>query len=154
MTEWLKEILGDAYTEEIDNKVSEKLAADYAPKSELMNSAAAVQAAAEARQAAEKAAEIARFDNKVDVAIAQARGRSIPAIRALLDIDKLRDSANPDRDIAAALDALKKDSGYLFESTAVPAMAAGAGSASMLTKSSGDAALRAAFGLTNTASKQ
>lgn len=155
MTEWLKEILGDAYTEEIDNKVSEKLTADYAPKSELLAAQTAQQTAAEAQQAAEKAAEEARFDSKVDVAIAQAHGRSIPAVRALLDIDKLRGSADPDKDIAAALETLKKESGYLFESqTAVPPVAAGTGSAAMMTKNNNDAALRAAFGLPSTAGKQ
>lgn len=155
MTDWLKEILGDAYTEDIDTKVSAKLAADYAPKSELLAAQTAQQTAAEARQAAEKAAEDARFDSKVDIAIVQARGRSIPAIRALLDIGKLRESADPGKDINAALEALKKDSGYLFESTAaVPPVAAGTGSAAMMTKTNNDAALRAAYGLPAAAGKQ
>ena len=35
MIEWMKEILGDAYTEDIDNKITARLTADYAPKADL-----------------------------------------------------------------------------------------------------------------------
>lgn len=55
------------------------------------------------------------FDGRVRDAIAAARGRSAKAISALLDMDALRSSKNQDADIKAALEELKKDSGYLFE---------------------------------------
>ena len=35
MIEWMKEILGDAYTEDIDNKITARLTADYVPKADL-----------------------------------------------------------------------------------------------------------------------
>ena len=54
------------------------------------------------------------FDRKVEDAITAARGRNAKAIKALLDIDSLRKSKNQDADIKAAMDALQKDSGYLF----------------------------------------
>ena len=166
MTDWLKEILGDAYTEDIDTKVSAKLAADYAPKSELDTARSAQKAAEEAKQAAEKAAadaaakskaelDEARYDAMVDLGIATRRGRSGKAIKALLDHEKLRGAPDRQKAVDSALDALKKDSGYLFEAPAgAPPMADGAGSSTMLTKTNNDAALRAAFGLPAAAGKQ
>ena len=40
--------------------------------------------------------------------------------RQLLDVETLRSSKDQDKDIGAALDALQKDSGYLFESAETP----------------------------------
>ena len=42
------------------------------------------------------------------------------AIAALLDVEALKKSANQNDDIKAALEALKKDSGYLFEEDKTP----------------------------------
>ena len=60
------------------------------------------------------------FDGRVRDAISAARGRSAKAISALLDMDALRASKNQDADIMAALEALKKDSSYLFEADSTP----------------------------------
>ena len=57
---------------------------------------------------------------KLDSAIAAAHGRSGKAIRALLDLDALRGSEDPDKDIPAALSALQKDSGYMFDTEETP----------------------------------
>lgn len=54
------------------------------------------------------------FDRKIEDIIAAAKGKSAKAIKALLDIDTLKASKNQDADIKAAMDALQKDSGYLF----------------------------------------
>lgn len=54
------------------------------------------------------------FDRKLEDAITGAKGRSAKAIKALLDVDTLKASKNQDADIKAAMDALQKDSGYLF----------------------------------------
>lgn len=68
------------------------------------------------------------FGAKLDAAIAKKHGRSTKAIRALLDLDKLKASQNQDADIEAGLDALAKDSGYLFDAgTTPPAYAASTG---------------------------
>ncbi len=70
------------------------------------------------------------FDAKLESAITGRRGRSVKAVRALLDIDRLKASKSQDADITAALDALAKDSGYLFESAETPPpYAAGTGTA-------------------------
>lgn len=148
MLEWLKPILGDAYTEEIDRKVSAEIGkafvskADFNTKNEELKTVKgqlaeagktidgfkamdidAIKAAAadwekrakEAeKQANEKIAAI-QFDARLDGAILSRRGRSTKAIKALLDTDTLQKSQNQDSDISAALDALAKESAYLFE---------------------------------------
>lgn len=88
-----------------------------------------------------------QFDAKLDSAIAAAHGRSGKAIRALLDLDALRGSEDPDKDIPAALAALQKDSGYMFDTEETPPpYAAGTGRTAM-TADNSDSALRKAMGL-------
>lgn len=87
------------------------------------------------------------FDGALKDAITAARGRSVKAVRALLDVDALRASKNQEADIRAALETLKKDSGYLFESEETPPpYAAGTGTGGK--PDTGLDAIRAAAGLT------
>lgn len=60
------------------------------------------------------------FGAMLNGAITSAKGKSAKAISALLDVDALKASKNQEADIKAALEALKKDSGYLFEDAATP----------------------------------
>jgi uncharacterized protein YoxC len=60
------------------------------------------------------------FDRKIEEAITGAKGKNAKAIKALLDIDTLKASKNQDADIKAAMDALQKDSGYLFGDVQAP----------------------------------
>lgn len=60
------------------------------------------------------------FDHALEAAITGAKGKSAKAIRALLDVDTLKSSKNQEADIHTALEALKKDSGYLFDSGETP----------------------------------
>lgn len=55
------------------------------------------------------------FDHALESAITGAKGKSAKAIRAMLDVDALKGSKNQEADIKAALEGLKKDSGYLFD---------------------------------------
>lgn len=72
------------------------------------------------------------FDTKVKDAITAAKGKNPKAIAALLDLEALKSSKNQDADLTAALDALKKDSGYLFdEEKTPPPYAGGTGNAQM-----------------------
>lgn len=86
------------------------------------------------------------FDSALKDAITAARGRSVKAIRAELDVDALRASKNREGDIKNALETLKKDSGYLFESEETPPpYATGTGTGGR--PSGGMDAIRAAAGL-------
>lgn len=69
------------------------------------------------------------FDAKVKDAITAAKGKSAKAISALLDLPALKASKNQDADLKAALEALQKDSGYLFgdDQGAPPPYSGGAG---------------------------
>ena len=60
------------------------------------------------------------FDGVLKEAITAARGRNTKAIAALLDVDALKASKDQTADIKSALEALKKDSGYLFDSEEAP----------------------------------
>lgn len=55
------------------------------------------------------------FNEGLSAAITESKGKNAKAIMALLDLDKLRSSKNQDKDIKAALDSLRTESGYLFE---------------------------------------
>lgn len=94
------------------------------------------------------------FNGELKDAITAAKGRNAAAIIGALGpekVDALKASKNQTSDIKAALEALKKDSGYLFETDEVPppyaagtgASPAGGGMTSL------DAAIRAAAGLTS-----
>jgi len=64
-------------------------------------------------------------DGKVKDAITAAKGKNAKAIAALLDMDTLKASKNQETDIKAAIEALKKESDYLFESEQTPPPYAG-----------------------------
>lgn len=63
----------------------------------------------------QKETEEREFNEGLSAAITEAKGKNAKAIMALLDLDKLRASKNQEKDIKAALDSLRTDSGYLFE---------------------------------------
>lgn len=65
------------------------------------------------------------FDGKVKDAITTAKGKSAKAIAALLDLDTLKASKNQETDIKAAVEALKKESAYLFDAEGTPPPYAG-----------------------------
>ena len=54
------------------------------------------------------------FDNALDTAILGKKGRSIKAVRALLDVDSLKGSADRTADIAKALDEAAKANPWAF----------------------------------------
>ena len=88
------------------------------------------------------------FDGVLKDAITAAKGRNVKAIRALLDVDKLKASKDQTADIKAALEGLKKDSGYLFDTGETPppyAAGTGTGGGRPVT---GLDAIRTAAGLT------
>lgn len=89
-----------------------------------------------------------QFNSTLESAITAAGGRSAKAIKALLDVDKLKASKDQTADIKAAIEACQKESSYLFganepiNNPVGPTNGGGAGG-----MDSNTAALRAAMGL-------
>ena len=50
--------------------------------------------------------------------------RDIKAVMPFLDVEKLKSSKNQESDIKAALEAVKKDNGYLFQDVVIPRVVA------------------------------
>lgn len=67
------------------------------------------------------------FDGRIKDAITAAKGRNTKAIAALLDVEKLRSSKNQEADIKSALEAIKKDNAYMFETDTPAGYASGTG---------------------------
>ena len=61
-----------------------------------------------------------QLQHQVSEAVHKAGGRSVKAISAMLDMDAIRQSQNVQAALTEALEALKKDSGYLFQSPMPP----------------------------------
>ena len=55
------------------------------------------------------------FSSALENAISEAKGKNAKAIMALLDTEKLRGSRNMEKDIKSAIEAVRTESGYLFE---------------------------------------
>lgn len=69
-----------------------------------------------------------KFQGVLNSAITAAKGRNAKAITAMLDVEALRGSEDQQKAINAALEALKKESGYLFEEAQkAPPYSAGTG---------------------------
>ncbi|MCR4646286.1 MAG: phage scaffolding protein [Oscillospiraceae bacterium] len=89
------------------------------------------------------------FDAVIDEAIRGSKARNAKAVRALLDLGALRTSKNQKEDIAAAIEAVKKENDYLFADTNVPRVVSstpGADPEADSTKSKANEALRSLFG--------
>ncbi len=101
MIEWMKEILGDAYTEDIDNKITARLTADYAPKADLE---AANTAKSEA-EAALAAANDKYKDVDIDALRADAEKYKAEAAQARKDADERVAAVQFDGKLDAAITA-------------------------------------------------
>ena len=67
------------------------------------------------------------FSHNLEKAILSAKGRNAKAITALLDVETLKASENQTADLEEALQQLKQDCGYLFQSETPPPYARGTG---------------------------
>ena len=68
----------------------------------------------------QKEQEEREFNEMLSSAISETKGKNTKAITALLDLDALRKSKNQEKDIKAALEGVKKDNEYLFDTTGSP----------------------------------
>lgn len=57
------------------------------------------------------------FDAALDNAISASKARNVKALKALLDVETLKASKNQAEDIKTAIENVKKDNDYLFESS-------------------------------------
>lgn len=177
MLEWLKTILGDNYTEDIDKQVSAEIGkafvsrADFNAKNEELKTANGT--IADLQEAAKKFdgvdveqlrgdlkklqnkydTDIAamRRDNALDAALTGAKARDLKAVRALLDMDAIKLDGDKLLGFDDQLKALQKDKAFLFEADAAPAARVDTGAAHSDPPAS-DAflsAVRAGAGLTN-----
>lgn len=55
------------------------------------------------------------FHSLLDGQISAAKAKNVKAVKALLDVDALKNSKNRDADIQSALESVKADNGYLFD---------------------------------------
>lgn len=92
-----------------------------------------------------------KFQHILDAAITGAKGKNAKAITALLDVETLKGSEDQQKAINAALEALKKDCGYLFDEEGTPPpYAAGTGTGGVGGKYDAQTmAIRSAAGLKN-----
>lgn len=74
----------------------------------------------QAAEAHKKELDGVKFQHTLDAAITGAKGKNAKAITALLDVETLRGSEDQQKAINDALEALKKDNGYLFEEDKTP----------------------------------
>lgn len=69
----------------------------------------------EAVEAHKKEQEDREFNQMLEDAITESKGKNTKAISALLDLDKIRNSKNQSADLKTALDTLRTENGYLFD---------------------------------------
>ena len=149
MLDWLKTIFGDHYTEDIDKQVSAEIGKGFVAKTdfnakndELKGLQGQLKIAQDGLKAFEgvdvnalngKIKELQdqmsaqadgfSFDALLDGSIRDAKGKSVKAIRGMLDVDALKASKDRTADIKSALEALAKESGWAFEVQTDPAAA-------------------------------
>ena len=142
MLDWLKTILGDHYTEDIDKLVSAEIGkgfvarADFNAKNEdLKGLQGQLKTAQDGLKAFEgvdvnalngkiqelqssmaSQADGYAFDSLLDGAIRDAKGKNVQAIRGMLgDLAPLRASKDRSADVKAAVDALVNENAWAFE---------------------------------------
>ncbi len=86
-----------------------------------------------------------QFEAMLSLEIYKAKGRNEKAIKALLDVEELQKSDQPEQAIRTALEQLKKECSYLFDTAATTMYATG--TAAQPPEQTAHTALRAAFGL-------
>ena len=93
------------------------------------------------------------FNDALTAAITGAKGKNAKTIIPLLDVDALKASKNQTEDIKTALEAVKKDNGYLFDDGQTPPPYAGGTGGGAEGGVKGLDAIRAAAGLSTSNEK-
>ena len=107
----------DGYKEQLEtaqNALKEFDGVDINEMKEKISQLTADMAAKDAEHQA-RIADI-EFNSALDTALTASKARNTKAVKALLDLDKLKTSKNQTEDIKTALEAVKADNDYLFVS--------------------------------------
>lgn len=141
MLEWLKTILGDGYTEDIDKQVSAEIGKAFVSRNDFNSKNDELKRANDTIKDLQDTAkkfdgvdieklrgdlttlqskydtDIAamRRDNALDVALTGAKARDLKAVRALLDMDTIKLDGNKLVGFDDQIKALQKDKAFLFE---------------------------------------
>lgn len=75
-----------------------------------------------------------QFEHELENAIRDSKARNVTAVKALLDIDSLKDSKNRSDDIKQALEATKEANDYLFETNQPSGTGGSLGAGQKITK--------------------
>lgn len=89
-------------------------------KQYLLDMGLSEEAAAQILQTHEKEIGELRFQGQLREAVTAAGGRSLRAIGAMLDMDTIKNHAEPEKALEQALKQLKADCGYLFQDAVPP----------------------------------
>lgn len=73
-----------------------------------------------AKQDAEAEIEALKFEHSLESALTKAGAKNVKAVKALLDIESLRNSKNIDSDLESAIKTLQESDDYLFGETVPP----------------------------------
>lgn len=128
MKEWLQKILGDAYSETIEQQIAAQIAKQYVAKADYDKQ----------KQSYEQQIKGIRVTAAIEAAMTKAGAKSVKAAKALLDMDKIMVDENGNvTGIEDQMQALTtgKDTAFLFEqakpnvSGVVPASAGASGKA-------------------------
>lgn len=107
----------DSYKEQLDKATETLKTFDGVNVEELKNKVATLtnDLAESEKKHGEKLAEL-EFNSVLDSAVSASGTRNTKALKALLDVEKLRTSKNQGEDIKAAIEAVKAENDYLFVS--------------------------------------
>lgn len=126
MLDWLKDILGDTYTEDIDKKISAEIGKNFVSKSDFKTKNEAYKGLQEqieklqndnkaAKENYEKQLKDMQFGYSLDAALSGAKVKNLKAVKALLDTEKLAIDNGKILGLEDQIKALKESDAYLFE---------------------------------------
>lgn len=117
MLEWLKTILGEAYTDEIDRAVSTEIEKNYAPSSEITRLNGEIKRLGTEHQNALNAAKLGYM---LDARLTKEGAVNLKAVKALLDNDKIKLDGESLTGLDDQLNALKTSEPWAFKTPEAP----------------------------------
>lgn len=117
MLEWLKTILGEAYTDDIDRAVSAEIEKNYAPSSEITRLNGEIKRLGTEHQNALNAAKLGYM---LDARLTKEGAVNLKAVKALLDSDKIKLDGDSITGLDDQLNALKTSDPWAFKAPEVP----------------------------------